>query len=257
MTTAASSHDHLYILRNLVAKDFKVRYRNMSLGILWSLVNPLVMMGVLTFVFTVLFPQLERRNYPLFVLLGLVPYNFFSLSWLTGTGSVAANANLVKRVPFRRELLPVSVVLGNVLHYVIQIALLLSGVLWFVGFNFQWLWIPVIIALQIVFVCGLSLLTSSLDVYYRDVRYVVESATLVLFWLSPVFYGVDRLPEDVRWIYELNPIAAVIFLLRQICLRALRPAATTMLRLVGVSFSTLFVGGWVYRRLKKDFADYL
>ncbi len=255
--TAAPSHDHLYILRNLVAKDFKVRYRNMSLGILWSLVNPLVMMAVLSFVFTVLFPQLERRNYPLFVLLGLVPYNFFSLSWLTGTGSVAANANLIKRVPFWRELLPVSVVLGNVLHYGIQIALLLTAVLWFVGFNFQWLWIPGIIALQIVFVCGLSLLTSSLDVYYRDVRYVVESATLVLFWLSPVFYGVDRLPTDVVWIYELNPISAVIFLLRQICLRALPPATMTLLRLVCVSFGTLFVGAWVYRRLKKDFADYL
>jgi len=257
MSTAASSHDHLYILRNLVAKDFKVRYRNMSLGILWSLVNPLVMMGVLSFVFTVLFPSLERRHYPLFVLLGLVPYNFFSLSWVAGTGSVAANANLIKRVPFWRELLPVSVVLGNVLHYVIQMVLLLVAVLWFVGFNLQWVWIPGIIALQVVFVCGLSLLTSSLDVYHRDVRYVVESATLVMFWLCPVFYGVDQIQEDLVWIYTLNPISAVIYLLRQICLRALPPPATTMLKLAGVSLGTLFVGAWVYRRLKKDFADYL
>ena len=281
MATASSSHDHLFILRNLVAKDFKVRYRNMSLGILWSLVNPLVMMAVLTFVFGYLFPNLGRQNYPLFVLLGLVPYNFFSLGWSTGTTSVCANANLIKRVPFWRELVPVSVVLGNALHHVIQMALLLLAVFWFVGFNASWLWIPVIMALlllavfwfvgfnaswlwipvimvlQIVFVCGLSLITASLDVYYRDVRYVVESATLVLFWLCPVFYGVDRIPEEAIWIYTMNPPSAVIFLLRRICLQALAPPLTTIVKLVGVSFGTLLAGAWVYKRLKKDFADYL
>ena len=257
MATASSSHDHLFILRNLVAKDFKVRYRNMSLGILWSLVNPLVMMAVLTFVFGYLFPNLGRQNYPLFVLLGLVPYNFFSLGWSTGTTSVCANANLIKRVPFWRELVPVSVVLGNALHHVIQMALLLLAVFWFVGFNASWLWIPVIMVLQIVFVCGLSLITASLDVYYRDVRYVVESATLVLFWLCPVFYGVDRIPEEAIWIYTMNPPSAVIFLLRRICLQALAPPLTTIVKLVGVSFGTLLAGAWVYKRLKKDFADYL
>jgi len=111
--------------------------------------------------------------------------------------------------------------------------------------------------LQLVFVCGLSLITASLDVYYRDIRYVVESATLVLFWLCPIFYGIDQIDEKVVWLYTLNPPSAVIFLLRRICLRALPPPATTIAKLFGVSFGTLLGGLWVYRRLKKDFADYL
>ena len=256
MTAAASSHDHLYILFNLVAKDFKVRYRNMSLGILWSLVNPIVMMVVLTFVFTILFEQ-QRKNFPLFLLLGLLPYNFFSLGWSTGTSSVIDNASLIKRVPFWRELLPVSVVLGNALHYVIQMMLLLVAVLWFTGFNLQWAWIPVLIALQLVFVCGLSLITASLDVYYRDVRYVVESANLVLFWLCPIFYGMVDVDPSLRWVYELNPVSAVIYVMRRICLQALPPPMTTFAKMVVVSFATFAFGAYTFRRLKKDFADYL
>ena len=167
MTQAASGYDHLYILRNLVEKDFKVRYRNMSLGVFWSLVNPLVMMGVLSFVFSVVFP-LQRPHSPLFLLCGLLPYNFFSLGWVTGTRSVVDNAPFVKRVPFWRQLLPVSVVLGNLVHYGIQLGLLLVLAFIMVGFSVHWLWLPIIVILQVVFVCGLSLLTSGLNVYYRD-----------------------------------------------------------------------------------------
>ena len=141
-------------LRNLVEKDFKVRYRNMSLGVFWSLVNPLVMMAVLWFVFRRI---IQRPSGPLFILCGLVPYNFFSLAWSTGTRSVVDNAALVKRVPFWRELLPVSVVLGNLVHYGIQLALLLTAAFVMVGVNAYWLWLPVVVGLQVVFVCGMSL----------------------------------------------------------------------------------------------------
>ena len=120
----AASADSLLILRNLISKDFKVRYRNMSLGILWSLINPLVMMGVLTFVFSVVFEN-PRENFSLFVLVGLLPYNFFSLAWSSGAVSLVGNAALVKKVAFRRELLPVSVVLAAALNYFIQLGLLL------------------------------------------------------------------------------------------------------------------------------------
>ena len=256
MTQAASEYDHLYILRNLVEKDFKVRYRNMSLGVFWSLVNPLVMMGVLSFVFSVIFP-FPRRYAPLFLLCGLLPYNFFSLAWSTGTGSVVGNGPMIKRVPFRRELLPISVVLGNLVHYGIQLALLLVAVFLVVGLSARWLWLPVVVGLQVVFVCGVSLFTSSLNVYYRDVQYVVESTNLVLFWLVPIFYGFENVPSDYAWLYELNPLAAVILLLRRILLPGVPLALTTILKLVLVSFGTFAVGFYVFGRIKKNFSDYL
>jgi lipopolysaccharide transport system permease protein len=251
-----SAAQSVFVLRNLIEKDFKVRYRNMSLGIFWSLVNPLVMMSVLTFVFSAILPS-GQRYFPLFVLMGLLPYNFFTLAWAMGTNSIIENASLVKKVPFRRELLPVSVVLGNALHYFIQLGLLLAATAIFVGVSAQWIWLPAVVALQLVFVCGMALGASALDVYFRDVRYVVESSNLVLFWIVPIFYSFDAVSARYAWLYELNPVAAVILLTRTILLDGQPPNPSTLLKLALVSGVTLVAGGLVFRRIERNFADYL
>ncbi len=250
------SSDSWFILRNLVAKDFKVRYRNMSLGILWSLVNPLVMMAVLTFVFTVVWKN-PRQHYWLFLLLGIVPYNFFALAWATGTTSIIDNSELVKKVRFQRELLPVSVVLANCLHYLIQLALLLLAAGLVVGPRLSWVWLPLVLFLQVVFVMGLSLATAALDVYVRDMRYIVESINLVLFWLVPIFYGFDQISPRLVPIYQYNPIAAVVLITRTILLQGNSPDFSTVAKLVAVSLLTLIGGVLIFRRLRRDFSDYL
>jgi ABC-type polysaccharide/polyol phosphate export permease len=157
-----------------------------------------------------------------------------------------------------REIVPVAAVLSNCLHLLIQILLLLSAVLFFGGHvNIQWLWLPVVWIFEIVFVCGLALITSTLNVYIRDTRYVVESANTVLFWLVPIFYSFSIIPEKYRGVYEINPVAALVFCLRNILLEAIPPNTFTLLRLSAVSFATLAVGLLFFRWGKDAFYEHI
>jgi ABC-type polysaccharide/polyol phosphate export permease len=250
--------EYLFALRSLLLKDFRLRYRNMSLGIGWSLANPLVMMGVLTFVFTRIYPNPPEGNYPIFVLCGIIPFNFFTLAWATATTSLVDNAALIKRTRFPREIVPVTTVLGNVLHYLIQLGLLLALVLAFGrGVHVYWLYLPLVIALEILFVIGLALAFSAVDVYIRDTRYVVESFNLVFFWLVPIFYSFTIIPQQYHVYYRFNPIAAVVLAFRNVLIHGQPPGGSILLNLALVSAISLLVGVLVFERLKKRFYDYL
>jgi lipopolysaccharide transport system permease protein len=257
MKNRAWGGDYLFLLTNLMQKDFKIRYRNMSLGVFWSLLNPIVTMGVLTFVFTKIFPNTQRA-FPVFVLCGIVPFNFFSFAWGTGTQAVVESTAFVKRVAIPREIIPIASVLSNCLHLLIQIALLLFVALIYNNpINKNWIWLPVIWGFFILFVSGLVMITSSINVFVRDVRYLVESFNAVLFWLVPVFYSFDVVKPQYKEIYALNPVAAMVMALRHILLENLAPGGHIMRNLALVSTGTLLVGWLVFRQVKRSFYDYL
>jgi ABC-type polysaccharide/polyol phosphate export permease len=250
--------DTWFVLSNLVQKDFKIRYRNMSLGMLWSVLNPLVMMSVLTFVWTQVLKTGTVRDYAISVLCGLVPFNFFAISWITGTNSLVENAGLIKRVLVPREIVPVASVLSNCLHLFVQIGLVLALVIAVgQGVNRYWLLLPFIWVCAIVFICGLALACAALNVYIRDMRYVVESATTVLFWLVPIVYPFSMIPSRFHPLYDYNPLAALIMAMRNILVETRAPAESLLLKLGGVSV-LMFIFGWVvFKAMKRRFYEFL
>jgi len=250
--------DYVFLFEQLILKDFKIRYRNMSLGVMWSLLNPLVMMGVMTFIFGGVVGGQRSRAFPVFLLCGLVPYNFFTGAWIAGTNSIIDSASLVKRVPVPRQMFPVAGVLSNAVHLLIQLALLFV-MAWGYGYRpgVPWLWLPVIWALYIVFACGLSLASSAINVFIRDTRYVVESFNLVLFWLVPIFYSFSIIPPKYADVYQFNPVAALVMAMRNIVLDGIPPPMSLIRNLALAASLTMAMGWVIFARLKSRFYEHI
>ncbi|MHB9032271.1 MAG: ABC transporter permease, partial [Anaerolineae bacterium] len=209
------------LLYNLVVRDLKVRYKNSVLGFLWSLLNPLLLMLVFTTVFTVMLPNLSVPKFPVFVLCALLPWNFFNTSVIGSINSIAGNGHLIKKVFFPREILPLSVVLSNFCNFVLALpVLILFLILFKVPITIWLIWLPIIMAIQIIFTTGISLIVSTINVFYRDTGIIMEVIMQAWFFLTPVVYPLEVLPEwrtvlglavPVRRLtYILNPMASII-----------------------------------------------
>ncbi len=249
--------DLKFLYKQLILKDFRIRYRNMSLGVFWSLLNPLVMMAVLTFIFTKVFVSREPR-FPIFVLCGIIPFNFFSLAWSTGTMSIMGNAGLIKRVAVPREVVPISTVLSSVPHLLIQLGLLVAIALAYgIHPGLHWLWMILVWVLEIAFVCGLALLFSAFNVFVKDTRYFVESVNTVLFWLVPIWYDFSAVPQKYANIYQYNPVAAIVLAMREILLNGHAPSALLLMKLTFVSAAAIAIGHFAFQRVQRSFYEHL
>ena len=254
------------LVANLVVRDLKVRYKNSVLGVLWSLVNPLAMMAVFTLVFTFMLPNNTTPNFPVFVLCGILPWNFFRDSLMGAIASIVNNAPLIKKVYFPREALPISVILGNLVNFLLALIVLFVMILAFRMPLTRWAWLlPVVIVTQVFFTAGLGLILSTANVFYRDTAMIMEVLILAWFFLTPVFYPIEVLPQqkmllgltlDVRrLVYILNPMASLIATYRVILYNGAPPAWDFFLRTVATSVIILVVGYWFFLRYRQTFAE--
>lgn len=252
------------LLRNLTVRDLKVRYRNSLLGFLWAWGNPIMMTLVFTIVFGVLSPT-PTHNYPLFILIGWLTWGFTSSAINDGIASIVNNAHLVKKVWFPRIVLPASAVFANALNFLLALPLIIALILLF-SVQIQpllLLYFPIIFVSQLALVMGLAFFLSAANVFYRDTGVVSSVVLTAWFFLTPVFYSVERLTDKSRLVYYLNPMASIIEAYRNVLYGSTDgappgpPDSGFLLRTLGTSLVILLLGYLFFTRVSNRFGEEL
>jgi len=245
------------LLLNLVCAELTARYKTATLGVLWSILNPLLLMLILVVVFGH-FVRLGIENYPIFVLSALLPWSFFQTSVVNATGSLPRASGLVKRVRIPRAFIPLSAILASLVHFLISLGLLFMLMLALgVPLTATVLLIPPVIVLQAVLLVGVSLLVSSLNVFYRDIEYILAPALSGLFYLTPIFYPLSYVPPAWRGWYALNPMVGIIEAYRRMLIDGSFPAPRLLATSAMTSLAILVVGTAVFHWAEPYFDDYV
>lgn len=263
------------LLLNLIVRDIKVRYKNSILGFFWSLVNPLVQVATITLVFKYVL-NIGVPNYSAYLLCAFLPWTFFQMSVLDASMSVLFHGNLVKKTYFPREILPASIVLSNLVHFVLALAVFFVYLL-ILGTPIlaTWLLLPVIVFFQLLLNLGVAFIVSALNVFYEDIKYLATVILSLLFYLLPIVYMVEqiavshRIPDAYRPLimksYYLNPLSMLLIAYRKMLLPAFNtptihdiPLDYGYLALAGATSLLVFLVGYAFFNSRKwQFAERL
>jgi ABC-type polysaccharide/polyol phosphate export permease len=252
------------LLRTLVERDLAVRYKNSVLGFLWTLLNPLLLMLVFTLVFQVLLPT-SIPHFPVFILIGLLAWNFCTGAVIASIHSVVGNAQLIQKVYFPREVLPLSAVLASLVHFLLALTLVLVAIpLSGIPLSPLIIWLPITIAFQTIFLAGVGLILAATNVFFRDTEAVMDVALVGWFFLTPVFYPLDVLfdknvgPLNLGWLmHALNPMASFIATYRLVLIDLAPPDLAFLARTFGMSVLVLGLGYGLFKRLERRFGEEL
>jgi ABC-type polysaccharide/polyol phosphate export permease len=243
------------LLRNLVLRDLRHKYKGSSLGFAWSLLHPLLMATVYTLAFRVI-ARIQIEHFPLFLLSGLLPWMFFSAALSSASGSIVDNSPLVRKVSFPRLILPLSAVGSQFVQFLLMYTVIAPMLIIFgVGFSPVLLGLIPLIALQAVFTVGLGLALATAYVYARDTRHLLDVALQVWFWVTPVVYSTALLPATVSRFIAWNPMAHFVSAYHSIIVDQQLPSAGSLAVLAASAAGAWAIGMLVFERHQRRFAE--
>jgi ABC-2 type transport system permease protein len=271
MTPIAELTRYHELLRNLTQRELKGKYKRSTLGWAWSLINPLAQMATFSIVFGVFFDAPVPTGDPsglqvfaLFLVCGLLPWTFLANGLQQGSGALVANANLVKKVWFPRELLVASVSLAGTVSFAIELGVL--AVVLLVAGNLVLPWLPAVallVVVQLAFVLGLSLLLAAANVYFRDLEHLIGIGLQLWFYATPIIYPISLVQDafvdrpGLLDLYSLNPMLKFVEAYRDLLYSLRAPEAATLAYLVAWAAAALLVGRWAFGRLEGRLAEEL
>jgi homopolymeric O-antigen transport system permease protein len=248
------THD---VLRELVTRDFKLRYKRSILGIAWSLLVPLAELAVFYLTFHRIL-LLNIPHYTTFLFTGILPWTWLHSSLMSGTMTVVDNRELVKQVGFPLAILPVVPIVSQLIHFLLALPIL-AICLWVEGYHFTLaiLALPLVISIQFVLLLSLSYVLSTFQVKFRDTQYLLGITLFLFFYLTPVFYDSKNLPPDIRFIFRLNPMVTLLDAYRHIFVAGHLPEARPLFVLAATVTLALMAGYTVFVRSQDHFVEEL
>ena len=249
------------LVQSLVARELKARYRGSVLGFFWSFVNPLLLLLIYTFVFTIVLPGArppELEPFALFMFCGILPWTWFSSSLLESSNVLIAGGNLIRKVLFPAEILPIVTVLAGLVHFCLGLPILAAFLVYYRVpiVPTDLLWFPVIVAVQLVLTLGLALLLSALTVHFRDIRDLLSNLLTLWFFATPIIYDLSQAPPQVRRLLNLNPFTHLAVSYQEVLFRPGPFTEWPRLLAVGAgSLAVLLAGYVVFDRLRDTLAE--
>ena len=237
----------------LVQKDLRVRYRGSVLGYSWSMLNPLLYMGILSLVFSFVM-KFKVENYPIFILTGIVSWNLLHQSLMQGVHSIVSNGGLIRKVKLPISLFPTATVASVMVHFLLSLVAFFFVSI-FLNFAVSWTWllIPLILIPFAIFVWGLVMLVASVNVYFRDVGHTLDPLLQLVFYGTPIIYPAEVIPEKFRYLLLLNPVTHYVEAMRDILYRSVIPDMTTMMTICMLALVSAVMGMLTFKSLRGRF----
>ncbi len=257
MTEIYSYSHFVDLLLGMTEKELRARYKHTVFGFLWIVINPVLQMLVIGFIFQFFIKQtIEYYFHHLFI--GLLVWQFFSLSLTKATPSIVYERSLIKKAPFPRSVIPLSIILSNLVHLSIAFAVFLLPLLMIGTFSpDKILHLLLGFFLLLVFTIGTSLITSALNVRFRDVNFFVQAALLVWFYATPIIYSLSMMPPKILWLWRFNPLTCILQLFQHAFLRDAAPGIAMLGSNIGVILLVFCLGAWIFRHESKNFDDWV
>lgn len=245
------------LLWHMTIRHLRGQYKQSILGYAWAILNPLSLMLTLSFVFSVLL-RFESGDipYPLFLLMGLLPWIFFSMAVSSATDSITGAFSLVTKVYFPREVLPMAAVLTKIVDLGFGLIILVALMV-YLGYPPVWtiVWVPVLFFIHLLFTLGMALPLAALNLFFHDVRFLVGVVLTLWFYLTPIIYPADIVPDKYQILFDLNPNALFINAYRRVVLEGVNPGADRLLLGLGIATLTFLIGYYLFKRMEPRFAD--
>lgn len=250
-------YNYRELLKTNVKKEIRGRYKNSILGIMWSFLNPLLQLAVYAVIFGALLAGGDS-TYHIYICVALIPWTYFTTAVSQSAFTIIGNGDIIKKVYFPREILPISVVTSGAVNFVISTIIILAFVLISgLGITKYILLYPVILLIQYILLLGIAFIVSSITVYFRDLEHIIGIILMVAFYGTPIVYKLEQLPEKLQVLMNINPMTHLINAYRDIFYYQQMPNVKILGILFVISLALLIIGYFIFKKLQKGFAEEL